>query len=86
MAYQKFTPFNSVAVIAVVGAVVCAFNPGGMGFGYLAALLLLGFAFAIFIVDALIQAFVEGSLKPVLWIEFVIFLSFVLYFYFRKLT
>lgn len=84
MAYQKYTPFNFLAITAILGAILCTFKLGGMGFGYLAALLLFGFAFVIFISDTLVQAFVEGSLKPILWIEFVIISCFVVYYLLRK--
>jgi hypothetical protein len=84
MAYQKYTPFNFLAIIAILGAIYCAFNPGGMGFGYFAALILFGFAFVIFISDTLVQAFSEGGLKPILWIEFGIISCFVVFYLLKK--
>ncbi len=88
MAYQKYTPFNFLAIIAILGAILRAFNPVGMGFHYFAALILLGFAVVILIIDILIQAFVEGSLKPILWVEFGIiscfFTCFFVYYLIKK--
>ncbi len=84
MDYQKFTPFNFIKIIAILGAVVCVLIQGGMGFGYLAAMLLFGFALVISVVDILVQAFVEGSLKLILLIEFGIISCFVVFCLLKK--
>jgi hypothetical protein len=84
MAYQKYTPFNFIALFSVIYGFFCGFSDNAMGFGWIVAFYFLPFAFFIVMADLFLQGVCKNKLKLILWIEFGIITCCVIYYLLRK--
>jgi hypothetical protein len=80
MAYQKFTPFNFVALLLIIVGFFFGVNSGAMGFGWIVTFYFLPFAFFIVMADLFVQGVCENKLKPIFYIEFALIICFIIYF------
>jgi hypothetical protein len=85
MAYQKYTPFNFVALFLVIYGFFCGFSDNAMGFGYFAVLILFGFAFILLTVDFFIQLTIQRYIR-IFILQFSIILVCILYFCWQEKT